>query len=69
MAAITVVILITLDQLTKGLVERLLTGGESLIVIPGFFQIKMSLNTGAAWGYWSGQTGVIIYSTIMNLSW
>ncbi|NLC39526.1 MAG: signal peptidase II, partial [Clostridiaceae bacterium] len=45
-----VTILITLDQLTKGLIERLLSGGESLTVVPGFFQIKMSLNTGAAWG-------------------
>ncbi len=67
MAAITVVILITLDQLTKGLVERLLTGGESLIVIPGFFQIKMSLNTGAAWGFLSGTSWGIHILSLLSL--
>lgn len=67
MAAIMVTILITLDQLTKGLIERLLSGGESLTVIPGFFQIKMSLNTGAAWGFLSDMSWGIHVLSLLSL--
>ncbi|NLC89340.1 MAG: signal peptidase II [Clostridiaceae bacterium] len=62
-----VTILITLDQLTKGLVERLLPGGESLLVIPDFFQIKMSLNTGAAWGFLAGTSWGIHILSLLSL--
>lgn len=67
MAAIIVTILLTLDQLTKGLVERFLGPGESIVVIPNFFQIRMSSNMGAAWGFLSGVSWGIHILSLLSL--
>lgn len=67
MAAIIVTILISLDQLTKGLVERLLGLKKAIVVIPDFFQIRMSQNTGAAWGFLSGYSWGIHVLSLLSL--
>lgn len=67
MAAIIVTVLISLDQLTKGLVERFLDSGEALVIIPNFFQIRMSQNTGAAWGFLSDAAWGIHILSLLSL--
>lgn len=49
--ALTVV---ALDQLTKLYIQRTLTLGEGIVIIPGFFQISYVLNPGAAFGFLAG---------------
>lgn len=66
MAAIIVTVLITLDQLAKGLVEQLLGMGQSVVVIPGFFQIRMTQNPGAAWGFLSGTSWGIYVLALLS---
>jgi len=48
--AVTVVVLIALDQLVKAVVRAHLTYGHSVAVIPGFFDLTRVHNTGAAFG-------------------
>jgi signal peptidase II len=42
------------DQYTKGLVERRMTLGQGIAVIPGFFDVVYVRNRGAAFGILSG---------------
>lgn len=46
-AAVTVVVV---DQIAKALARRLLDGDSPVTVIPGFFDLKLNYNTGAAFG-------------------
>ena len=48
--AVTVVVLIALDQLVKAVVRAQLAYGHSVAVIPGFFDLTRVHNTGAAFG-------------------
>lgn len=43
-----------IDQLTKYLVQAGMVLGESIPIVPGFFQLCYIRNTGAAWGMLSG---------------
>lgn len=45
---------VALDQLTKLYIQRTLTLGEGIVIIPGFFQISYVLNPGAAFGFLAG---------------
>lgn len=45
-------ILLILDQVTKALIEKYFT--ETIVVIPGFFNIVKVGNPGAAWGIFAG---------------
>jgi signal peptidase II len=48
-----------LDQLTKWLVLRSIVYGEEVAVIPGFFNLTLRFNTGAAWSLFSGSNFVL----------
>lgn len=61
-----IVLIIFLDQLTKGWVESFLDLYESLELIPGFFSLTYARNTGAAWSMLSGQmTFFIVLTTVV----
>lgn len=49
-----------LDQLTKWLVCRNFGAHDHLTIIPGFFDLRRVLNTGAAWGMLSGQRALLV---------
>ena len=57
------VLIIFLDQLTKGWIESFLDLYESLELIPGFFSLTYARNTGAAWSILSGQMTFFIVLT------
>lgn len=48
-----------LDQVTKLLALHLFSPTAPLSVIPGFFRLVLVKNTGAAWGMFSGSTGIL----------
>jgi signal peptidase II len=50
MPYIIAVFVILLDQLTKYIVMKSMYVGESIQIIPNFFYISSSRNSGAAWG-------------------
>lgn len=52
LAGVTAVV--ALDQITKHLARTMLTRGASVEVIPGFFNLTLVFNQGAAWGMLSG---------------
>lgn len=47
--AVMGLLILALDLFTKQLTESILNLGESITVIPGFFEIEYARNTGAAW--------------------
>ena len=49
-----------MDQVTKALVRQKMSFGESINVIPGYFNIALSKNTGAAFGAMPAWTPLII---------
>jgi len=46
--------IVLLDQATKALIVRTMRLGESIPVVPGFFDIVFVLNPGAAFGFLAG---------------
>lgn len=68
MEAIMVIFLILLDQWSKGLAERLIGTGQSLTVIPSFFDLTCLYNRGAAWSIFSDQTwGLLVLILVSTL--
>lgn len=51
---------ILLDQLTKLLVRRIFSLGDSIPVIPGCFNLCHVQNTGAAWGMLAGRRALLL---------
>lgn len=66
MAAFMILVLIMLDQWTKGLAERLIGTGGSVTVIPGFFELHCSYNKGAAWSILADKTWGLTLLTILS---
>lgn len=64
---VTVSLTIMLDQLSKSLVVHYVKQGDPLTVIPGFFKITYSTNTGAAFGIFSGSSNLIFFIAICVL--
>ncbi|PWU19181.1 MAG: signal peptidase II [Verrucomicrobia bacterium] len=60
------VLIVALDQLTKGIVRELLGSGER-IVIPGFFKLVNWNNTGAAWSLFRGYNFVLAAIAVVAL--
>ncbi|OUR92878.1 signal peptidase II [Halobacteriovorax marinus] len=52
--ALMIVGVILLDQFSKGAIQQSFTLGESISVIPGFFNLTYVQNTGAAFGMGAG---------------
>ena len=48
-----------LDQLTKWIVLQYLQTGDEIVVIPGFFNLVLRNNTGAAWSLFTGNNAVL----------
>ncbi|MDH5510854.1 MAG: signal peptidase II [Nitrospinota bacterium] len=59
--AMVITTLAVADQYTKGLVEARLSLGESMNIIPGFFDIVYITNKGAAFGFLSGVDSVWVH--------
>ena len=53
--AISVVVLIILDQITKLAAHNLLSGQKAFLVIPGVFELQYLENRGSAFGLMQGQ--------------
>ena len=65
-AAITAIILAILDQSSKAVVVSEFTLGESVTVIPGFFNLTYITNKGAAWGILHGKIWLLmLISTVV----
>ena len=61
------IVAFALDQLTKWLVLRRFAEGEELVVIPGFFNLTLRFNTGAAWSMFSGNNAVLTLVALVAL--
>lgn len=65
---LTASITILIDQVTKLLVVKYVEQGDPLTVIPGFFKITHSTNTGAAFGLFRGSSNIIFFVAICVLA-
>ena len=54
-------IALLLDQISKYMIEAVMDLGESIQVIPGFFQLLYVRNTGAAWSLFAGSSMIFFY--------
>jgi len=59
--------IILLDQVSKHWITLKFSPGETLPVIPGFFDIAYVRNTGAAWGMLGGFTGMLVVISLAVL--
>ena len=59
--------IVALDQLTKGLVLRLLGYTQEKVVIPGFFKFVHWQNTGAAWSLFRGNNHLLAVVALVAL--
>ena len=53
--AVVIAVVVLLDQITKILVRTLMTEGQSISIIDGFFSISYHNNPGVAFSFLSGQ--------------
>src|SRR4029077_19273039 len=58
---------IGLDQLTKGIVLRLLGSGQEKVVIEGFFRVVPWGNTGGAWSLFRGNNQLLALVALVAL--
>lgn len=58
-------IIILLDQISKGLVDKYIELGESIKIVNKFFYLTNINNNGAAWGMLSGKTNLLIAITFV----
>ena len=56
------------DQASKGVIVRRLCFGRDFCVIPGFFSLVHSRNTGAAWGMLQGMSSALAIVSIVVLA-
>ncbi len=61
-----VILLLLIDQGSKGIMEAILTG-KSISVIPNFFSLVFVTNTGAAWSIMQGNTLFLIILGIIAI--
>lgn len=61
------VAIVILDQVTKYLVTLKFYLGESLPVVPGYFNVVRVHNPGAAWGMLGGLNGVLVATSVVVL--
>ena len=68
METLIILLLVILDQFSKGLVERHIGTGGSVPVIKGFFNLICTYNKGAAWSFLAGKSwGIVVLSIISAL--
>ena len=61
-----VILLLLIDQGSKGIMEAILTG-NSITVIPNFFSLVFVTNTGAAWSIMQGNTLFLVILGIIAI--
>ncbi|MFU8796879.1 MAG: signal peptidase II [Dehalococcoidia bacterium] len=61
------VLVVVLDQVSKLLVKAALTLGDQVQLIPGFLDLVLIKNYGAAFGILQGQTALIISISLLGL--
>ncbi len=61
-----VILLLLIDQGSKGIMEAILTG-KSITVIPNFFSFVFVTNTGAAWSIMQGNTLFLVILGIIAI--
>lgn len=61
-----IIVLILIDQWTKGLAERLVGTGKPVSVIAGFFEISCIANKGAAWSLFSSHNWGLVFLIILS---
>ncbi len=66
METMIIIILIMIDQWTKGLAERLVGSGKPVTVIAGFFEISCIANKGAAWSLFSSHNWGLVFLIILS---
>jgi len=66
MDAMIIIFLITLDQWTKGLAERLIPRSGYVTVIPQFFELRVTYNKGAAWSFLADKPWGIILLCLVS---
>lgn len=72
-AALLTLLLVMLDQVTKGMAVQFLKGGEPFVLWDGVFEFRYLENRGAAFGMLQGQrvffliTGVIVFVVVVYL--
>ena len=52
-------VVLALDQITKWLVLQKIVPGDEIVVIPGFFNLTLRANTGAAWSLFTGNNAAL----------
>jgi len=62
--ALTVVIL---DQISKMIVQALMSKGQSIAVLKGVFHITYTTNTGAAFSILQGYSGLLVWISVMAI--
>lgn len=65
--AVMAVMVFALDQLTKGIVLRLLGQGQERVIIDGFFKFVHWGNTGAAWSMFRGNNELLAIVALLAL--
>ncbi len=66
MGTMIIILLILLDQWSKGLAERLIGLGGVFTVIPGFFELTCIHNKGAAWSLFSSQAWGLVFLIVLS---
>ena len=64
--ALALVVLV-LDQFTKWVVLNTITEGDERIIIPGFFNLVLRANTGAAWSMFTGNNTLLALVALVAL--
>src|ERR1051326_3669311 len=65
--AFIALIIVALDQITKGIVLRLLGYTQEKVVIEGFFKFVHWQNTGAAWSLFRGNNQLLAVVAVLAL--
>lgn len=60
--------LLAADQISKNLVERFITPGSVVTVIPGFFNLRHVRNNGAIFGFLSGNSRPWVFGGLLVAS-
>lgn len=63
-----IVMLVLLDQLTKFLVDSIMFLGETMEIIPNFFNITYVQNRGIAFGVFQGKISLISIATVFAIA-
>ena len=58
---------VVLDQVTKQIVLRFLSGGQEKVIIDGFFRFVYWGNTGAAWSLFRGRNALLALVAVVAL--